>query len=314
MNGIKCNLVKLKGASAKKSLILREDYLMKKNSAVFYWMTIPAFLLFFFFHTLPALQGIYYSFTDYIGFGSYNFVGLKNFINLFHDQRAFSAYLFTFKFAIVSTLFVNIFSLLIALGLNAKIKFKNTLRAIYFVPYMLSILIVGYIFNHIFTFILPEIGQNFGIEILSKNILGNMDLAWLGVVILAVWNSSGFNILLYLSGLQTVPEELYEVAQIDGANRWQQFKSITFPLISPFFTINIVISMRGFLMVFDHIVALTEGGPGRATESIALLIYNGGFMGGEFAYQTANAVVFLLIVMLISIFQIKVLQKREVDY
>ncbi|MGP3779516.1 MULTISPECIES: carbohydrate ABC transporter permease [Halanaerobium] len=287
---------------------------MKKTSSVFYWMTIPAFILFFVFHTLPALQGIFYSFTDYIGFGDYAFVGFRNFINLLNDGRAFDAYIFTFKFAIVSTIIVNILSLLIALGLNAKIKFKDTFRAIYFVPYMLSILVVGYIFNHIFTFIVPEIGRNLGIDILSKNILGNMDLAWVGVVILAVWNSSGFNTLLYLSGLQTVPDELYEVAKIDGAGKWDQFKHITFPLIAPFFTINIVISMRGFLMVFDHIMALTQGGPGRATESITLLIYNGGFMGGEFAYQTANAVVFLIVVLSISLFQIKVLQKREVDY
>jgi len=287
---------------------------MKKTSSVFYWMTIPAFILFFVFHTLPALQGIFYSFTDYIGFGDYGFVGFRNFINLLNDGRAFDAYIFTFKFAIVSTIIVNILSLLIALGLNAKIKFKDTFRAIYFVPYMLSILVVGYIFNHIFTFIIPELGRSFGIEILSRNILGNMDLAWIGVVILAVWNSSGFNTLLYLSGLQTVPDELYEVAKIDGAGKWDQFKHITFPLIAPFFTINIVISMRGFLMVFDHIMALTEGGPGRATESITLLIYNGGFMGGEFAYQTANAVIFLLVVLAVSFFQLKVLQKREVSY
>ncbi|PUU87416.1 carbohydrate ABC transporter permease [Halanaerobium sp.] len=287
---------------------------MKKTSSVFYWMTIPAFILFFVFHTLPALQGIFYSFTDYIGFGDYNFVGFRNFINLFSDGRAFDAYIFTFKFAIVSTILVNILSLLVALGLNSKIKLKNTFRAVYFVPYMLSILVVGYIFNHIFTFIIPELGRSFGIEILSRNILGNMDLAWIGVVILAVWNSSGFNTLLYLSGLQTVPDELYEVAKIDGAGKWDQFKHITFPLIAPFFTINIVISMRGFLMVFDHIMALTEGGPGRATESITLLIYNGGFMGGEFAYQTANAVIFLLVVLAVSFFQLKVLQKREVSY
>jgi raffinose/stachyose/melibiose transport system permease protein len=277
-------------------------------------MTIPAFILFFAFHTLPALQGIFYSFTNYIGFGDYSFVGFKNYINLLNDGRAFDAYIFTFKFAIVTTIIVNILSLLVALGLNSKIRFKNTFRAVYFVPYMLSILVVGYIFNHIFTFIIPQLGSQLGIEILSKNILGNMNLAWIGVVILAVWNSSGFNILLYLSGLQTVPDELYEVAKIDGADKWNQFKHITFPLIAPFLTINIVISMRGFLMVFDHIMALTQGGPGQATESITLLIYNGGFMGGEFAYQTANAVVFLLVVLAISFFQLKVLQKREVDY
>ncbi|WP_459844316.1 carbohydrate ABC transporter permease [Halanaerocella petrolearia] len=276
-------------------------------------MTIPALLIFFAFHTFPALQGIFYSFTNWKGYGNWNFVGIKNYINLFKDSRVLDSYIFTFKFSIVSTILVNIVSLLIALGLNAKIKFKSAFRAIYFTPYMLSILVVGFIFNYIFTYFLPEIAQTLGINTLTKSILGNPDLAWVGVVILAVWQSSGFNTLLYLSGLQTIPENLYEAASIDGASKWQQFWKITFPLIASFFTINMVVAMKNFLMVFDHIMALTSGGPGRATESISLLIYRGGFQGGEFAYQSANAVIYFIVILIISFFQIKVLQKREVD-
>jgi len=276
-------------------------------------MTIPALVLFFAFHTLPALTGILYSFTDWKGYGTWDFVGLKNYINLFKDSRALDSYIFTFKFAIIATISVNIISLLIAMGLNAKIKFKTALRAIYFTPYILSILVVGYIFNYIFTFFLPDIAQALGINALTKSILGNPDLAWIGVVILAVWQSCGFNTLLYLSGLQTIDHTLYEAASIDGAGRWRQFTNITFPLISPFFTINMVLAMKNFLMVFDHVMALTNGGPGRATESISLLIYRGGFAGGEFAYQTANAVIYFIVILVISVFQIKVLQKREVE-
>ncbi|WP_097018090.1 carbohydrate ABC transporter permease [Orenia metallireducens] len=276
-------------------------------------MTIPALVLFFTFHTLPALTGILYSFTDWKGYGTWDFVGFKNYINLFKDSRALDSYIFTFKFAVIATILVNIISLLIAMGLNAKIKFKTALRAIYFTPYILSILVVGYIFNYIFTFFLPDIAQTLGINTLTKSILGNPDLAWIGVVILAVWQSCGFNTLLYLSGLQTIPDNLYEAASIDGAGRWRQFTNITFPLISPFFTINMVLAMKGFLMVFDHVMALTSGGPGRATESISLLIYRGGFAGGEFAYQTANAVIYFIVILVVSVFQIKVLQKREVE-
>ncbi|GAB6099778.1 sugar ABC transporter permease [Halanaerocella petrolearia] len=285
----------------------------KKSKQAFYLMTIPALLIFFAFHTFPALQGIFYSFTNWKGYGNWNFVGIKNYINLFKDSRVLDSYIFTFKFSIVSTILVNIVSLLIALGLNAKIKFKSAFRAIYFTPYMLSILVVGFIFNYIFTYFLPEIAQTLGINTLTKSILGNPDLAWVGVVILAVWQSSGFNTLLYLSGLQTIPENLYEAASIDGASKWQQFWKITFPLIASFFTINMVVAMKNFLMVFDHIMALTSGGPGRATESISLLIYRGGFQGGEFAYQSANAVIYFIVILIISFFQIKVLQKREVD-
>ena len=132
-------------------------------------------------------------------------------------------------------------------------------------------------------------------------------------MIVAVWQACAFNVILYLSGLQTVPSELYEASSLDGANKWQEFWKITFPMIAPFFTINMVLSMKSFLMVFDQVIALTGGGPGRATESISLLIYKGGFQGGEFAYQSANSVVYFIVIVLISVFQIKVLQKREMN-
>ncbi|AGB40131.1 permease component of ABC-type sugar transporter [Halobacteroides halobius DSM 5150] len=287
--------------------------MIKRNSRMFYYMTIPALILFFIFHTFPALQGVYYSFTNWRGFGNYDFVGLKNYINLFKDPRIWHSYIFTFKFAIVSTILVNTIGLLVAIGLNSKIKFKTTLRAIYFLPHILSILIVGYVFKYIFTYFLPDIASSLGIGMLTKSILGNPDLAWIGVVILAVWQSSAFHVVLYLAGLQTIPKNLYDAASIDGAGSWGRFKHITFPLIAPFFTVNMVLALKNFLMVFDHVMALTGGGPGLATESISLLIYHGGFQGGEFAYQTANAVVYFIIILIVSLFQLKVLQEREVE-
>ena len=286
---------------------------MQKRKNAFIFMTVPALLLFFTFHTYPALQGVYYSFTNWRGYGDFDFVGLKNYINVFQDERALHAYLFTFKFAVVSTIIVNIISLVVAMGLNAKIKFQKTLRAVYFMPNILSILIVGYIFNFIFAHFIPEIAEALGINALTQNILGDQDLAWVGIVIVAVWQAVAFNTILYLAGLVTIPEDLYEAASIDGANAWRKFWSITFPLIATFFTINMVLAMKNFLMVFDHIIALTGGGPGQSTESISLLIYRGGFEGGEFAYQSANAVVYFIIIVAVSVFQIKVLQKREVE-
>ncbi|WP_421383610.1 carbohydrate ABC transporter permease [Bacillus salacetis] len=286
---------------------------MNKQKTAFFLMTIPALALFFIFHTYPALQGIFYSFTDWKGYGDYNFVGLKNYLNVFKDERAFHAYGFTFKFAIVSTILVNIISLVIAMGLNAKIKFQKTLRAVYFLPNILSILIVGYIFNFIFSQFLPEIAEKAGIESLTTNILGDPDLAWLGIVIVAVWQAVAFNTILYLAGLVTISNDLYEAASIDGAGTWKKFWNITFPMIAPFFTINMVLAMKNFLMVFDQIVAMTGGGPGQSTESISLLIYRGGFQGGEFAYQSANAVIYFIVIVVISVIQIRILQKREVE-
>jgi raffinose/stachyose/melibiose transport system permease protein len=285
---------------------------MKKERAYF-WMAIPALLVFFVFHTYPTLQGIFYSFTDWKGYGDWNFVGFKNYINVFQDDRAGHAYLFTFKFAVVSTIIVNVLSLIIAIGLNSKIKFQKTLRAVYFLPNILSILIVGYIFNFIFAHFIPQIADSTGITALSKNILGDPDLAWVGIVIVAVWQAVAFNTILYLAGLATIPEDLYEAASIDGAGAWKKFWKITFPMIAPFFTINMVLAMKNFLMVFDHIIALTGGGPGQATESISLLIYRGGFQGGEFAYQSANAVIYFLVILVVSVVQIRILQRREVE-
>ncbi|GIO63062.1 MULTISPECIES: carbohydrate ABC transporter permease [Paenibacillus] len=287
---------------------------MSKRLTAFYWMTVPAVVLFFVFMTLPALQGIYYSFTNWNGFGKhYDFIGFRNYANLFTDSNVGNAYLFTFKFAIVVTILINVLSLLIALGLNARIKARNFFRGIYFLPNILSVLIVGYIFNYLFSNVFTIWGQNLGIHAFSTNILGNENLAWIGVVIVAVWQGIAFNTILYLAGLQTIPASLYEASNLDGASRWQEFWRITFPLISPFFTINMVLAMKNSLMVFDQIVALTNGGPGRATQSISHLIYIGGFQGGEFAYQSANSVIYFIVIAIISILQLKFLQGRESD-
>lgn len=286
---------------------------MKSRQRAFLFMTIPAVFLFFIFHTFPLIQGIFYSFTNWRGYGEWDFTGFSNYINVFKDLRALNAYGFTFKFAIVSTVLVNMFSLLIALGLNSNIKFQKTLRAIYFLPNILSILIVGFIFQFIFTIFLPQISETFGIQALATNILGSPDHAWIGVVIMAVWQATAFNTILYLAGLQTVPGDVYEAAAIDGASPWKRFWSITFPLIAPFFTINMVLALKTFLMVFDHIIALTGGGPGKATESISVLIYRGGFEGGQFGYQSANAVIYFIVIVALSIIQLRILQKREVQ-
>jgi len=284
-----------------------------KKQAAFALMTIPAVALFFLFHTYPALQGIFYSFTDWSGYGEWKFVGLKNYINLLDDDRVLHAYGFTFQFAILATILVNMISLLLAIGLNSKIKFRNTFRGIYFLPNILSILIVGYIFNYIFAHFIPDLAVQFGIESLSKNILGDPKLAWIGVLVVTVWQAAAFNTILYLSGLQTIPTDLYEAASIDGAGTWRKFWNITFPMIAAFFTINMVLAMKNFLMIFDHIMALTGGGPGTSTESIALLIYRGGFENGEFAFQSANAVIYFIFIVLVSFIQIRFLQRREVD-
>lgn len=284
---------------------------MGNREKTFLCITIPILILFFLFNTLPLIRGVIYSFTNYKGYGTYDFVGFRNYVDLFQDSRVGKSYLFTFKFAIVSTIVTNLVSLILALGLNSKIKGKSALRGIYFIPNVLGGLVVGYIFSFIFTYILPTIGQKLGIGFLSSSMLSSENTAWLAIVFVACWQSIAMNTIIYISGLQTVPEDVYEAGAIDGATGWSKFRHLTFPLIIPFFTINMVLCMKNFLMVFDQIMALTKGGPAQSTESISYLIYQNGMSGGQFGFQSANAVVFFIVIVVISVCQMKFMGKKE---
>ena len=290
---------------------MKKKHAMGNREKTFLAITIPIVLLFFCFNTLPLIKGFIYSFTNFKGYGNYDFVGLRNYVDLFSDGRVGRSYLFTFKFALVSTILVNVLSLILALGLNSKIKAKSALRAVYFLPNILGGLVVGYIFSFFFTYILPAAGKAAGIEWLSSSMLSNTKTAWLAIVVVACWQSVAMNTIIYIAGLQTVPEDVYEAGSIDGATGWTKFKSLTFPLIIPFFTINMVLCMKNFLMAFDQIMALTKGGPAQSTESISYLIYRNGMDGGQFGFQSANAVLFFVVIVAISVFQLSFMNKKE---
>ena len=276
-----------------------------ERARTFFLIAAPILLLFFAFNTLPLIKGFIYSFTNFRGYGTkYDWVGWRNYIDLFTDSRVGNSYWFTFKLALVATILINILSLIMALALNAKIRFKSFLRGMYFVPNILGALVVGYIFSYIFTYILPAITH-------TASMLASQTWAWVAIVIVCAWQSIAMNTLIYISGLQTVPEDVYEAASLDGATGWNRFRYITFPLIMPFFTINMVLCMKNNLMVFDQIMALTKGGPAQSTESISFLIYNNGMSGGQFGFQSANAVIFFIVIVIISVLQLKYLNKKE---
>lgn len=284
---------------------------MNGRERTFLLITIPIVALFFCFNTLPLIKGVIYSFTNFRGYGSFDWVGLRNYIDLFTDIRVGHSYLFTFKLAIAATILTNVVSLLLALGLNSKIKFKSTLRGAYFIPNVLGALVVGYIFNYFFTYILPAFGEMIGSSTFSSSMLSNTKLAWIAVVIVCAWQSIAMNTIIYISGLQTVPEDVYEAGAIDGATGFRKFQHLTFPLIIPFFSINMVLCVKNFLMVFDQIMALTKGGPAQSTESISYLIYNNGMGGGQFGFQSANAVIFFIVIVVLSAFQMTITGKKE---
>ena len=277
----------------------------------FLFITIPILALFVCFNTIPLIRGVIYSFTNFRGFGSYDWVGFRNYVDLFSDARVGKSYLFTIKLAVVTTIVVNIISLILALGLNSKIRAKGFFRGAYFLPNILGSLVVGYIFNYFFTYILPALADMAGIGSMSTSILSSPSKAWIGIMIVCAWQAIAMNTIIYISGLQTVPEDVYEAGGLDGATGWKQFKLLTFPLIIPFFSINMVLSVKNFLMVFDQIMALTKGGPAQSTESISYLIYNNGMSGGQFGFQSANAVVFFIVIVAISVAQMKFSSSKE---
>ena len=283
----------------------------RKVDPAYYWMTVPAMILFMVFLYWPFLRGVMYSFTNSKGYGKYKWIGLTNYKAMFQDERIGHAYLFTFFIAIVVTILVNLLSMFIAVLLNSKIAFRNGFRAIYFIPYTLAVLVVGYVFKYIFMMPIPELGKALGIGWLSESMITSESLAWVPIVVLSVWQGVAYTTLIYLAGLQTIDTDIYEAAALDGVNAWQNFWQITFPLIGPFFTINLVLTMKGALGTFDQVVALTGGGPNSATETVTYLIYQGGLTGGEYAYQTANAVMFFIVLAIIAFIQLKFFGSKE---
>lgn len=286
---------------------------MTDRQKTYILMVFPALILFVAFNTIPLITGAMYSFTNYRGYGSYEWVGLRNYIDLFSDSRVGNSYLFTFKYALAGTILVNLLSLILALGLNSKIKFKSMLRGVYFLPNILGGLIIGYIFSFIFTYIIPAVGSTLHIGFLENSILASEKYAWIGVLIVGVWQAVAMNTIIYISGLQTIPAEIYEAGMIDGANRRQTFKDLTLPMLMPFVSTNFILSTKNMLMVFDQIMALTKGGPAQSTESISYLIYKNGMDGGQFGFQSANAVIFFVVIVTISIIQMVITNKKEVQ-
>ena len=284
---------------------------MTTREKTFWAITIPVVLLFFTFNTLPMLKGFMYSFTNYRGYGDYDYVGFRNYKDLFTDLRVGKSYLFTFKYALVGTVLVNVLSLIMALGLNNRIRFKSALRGIYFVPNILGGLVIGYIFSFFFTYIVPAVGNALNIGWIQNSILASEKYAWIGVLIVGVWQAVATNTIIYISGLQTVPEDVYEASNLDGATKWQEFWKVTLPLVVPFLTINLVLSTKNLLMVFDQIMSLTKGGPAQSTESISYLIYRNGMDGGQFGFQSANAVLFFFVIVGITVFQLTIMNKKE---
>lgn len=278
-------------------------------SATYLLMIIPAIALFTFFIIYPTINGMFYSFTDYVGYGAWKFIGLANYKAAFSDPNIRDSYGFTLLFAVVGTLVVNITAMLLALALNSQIKWQRAFRTLFFLPMVISGLVISYVFTFIISNSVPIVSAEIHFTPFTSSLLANQHLAWLGVVFVASWQAIPGAIIIFLAGLVAIPTEVYEAASIDGASAWSKFRHMTFPLLFPFFIINSVLVFKNFLNVYDVVVGLTGGGPGTATTSVAQTIFNG-FFNGDYAYQMANAVLFFIVTVILSILQLGVIRRR----
>ncbi|MFC5404268.1 carbohydrate ABC transporter permease [Cohnella soli] len=287
-----------------------------KVSLQYELLLLPALVGFIIFFLYPSVQSFMYSFTNYsVNKLNYSFIGFRNFIDVFQDDRLIASMKNTVYFAIASTVLQNILAIPLAVALHSKIKTKNILRMIYFMPWCFSGLIIGFLWSFILsssdTGLLNHVIHQLGIHFLPSNWLGEPSLAMKSVIFVAVWQTTGWAMIIYLANLQSIPAELYESVTMDGANKFQAFWHITFKFLAPAMTINVLLSTIGGFKVYDQILALTNGGPGYATESITFSIINYGFSENRYGYASALSVVMLIIILIVSMIQLRYFSKRE---
>ena len=287
--------------------------LLKKEKRTYFLYTVPALILYGLLFIVPLFLGLYYSMTDWNGIGQQqNFVGLNNYVNLFSDKRIVNSLFFSFKYAIFLVIIVNLLAIALGLLLDSKIKFKNLFRALYFFPAIISLVVVGLVFDQIFYHVIPRIGEHFNINVLKSSLLGNGDTVFWAVLFVSVWRETAVPTVLILAGLQAVPIEYIEAATLDGASYFMRLRKIIFPFLIPVFSMNLVLTVKSGIMVFDVIKAMTGGGPGVATESIGILIYKKGFQEYQFGMASALSFLLLAIIAVISFIQIFGLKRKEV--
>lgn len=265
-----------------------------------YLFALPAFVVFFVFFIYPFLNGFWLSLTKWNGYSVPTFIGLENFTKILHDPRALSAVKNTVIFALFSTPLLNLCGLLYALLLeNSKSKMVKITRIFVYIPAIISPLIMGYVWY----FIMKNGGNaqelllQLGLKGLVFDWLASPKLALALIVLVNTWQFSGMTMIIYLSALQAVPEDLYEAAGMDGASYWKKLIHVKLPSITSAITINILTNIIGSLAIFDAIVALTDGGPGYATESLSMYIMRMSY-GGSTGYAVAVAIVMFIITLL----------------
>jgi len=279
------------------------------------WMALPSIILFSSLVILPAIMSIYFSLTSWDGLSPVmNFIGIQNYVDMAHDTRFWNAFKNSIELAALLTIFQNIVALALALMIDKVIKGKTVLRSVFYLPNLISGIVSGYIWvaltNYSFG-VINMVLNHMGIE--SVDWLGNPKIALFSIVFVMVWKGAGYFMVIYLAGLNSIPRDILDAADIDGASPIQRFLKVTVPMLVGTFTINLTLALIFGLKVFDTIVSMTSGGPGFATETLTYQIYTVAFSEGRQGYGTAIAMVLFLLTLVLSFVQTKITRKFEVE-
>ncbi len=287
---------------------------MKVSKFWFCVFVLPILLAFLSVVIIPMFMGIYYSFTDWNGIGNTpNWVGISNYIEIIQTDHGFrESFVFTAKFAFVSVIMINLIGFGLALLVTGSSRLNNILRSVFFMPNLIGGLILGFVWQFIFTKAFDSIGSSIGLSFL-EGWLSTTSTGFWGLVILMSWQMSGYMMIIYIAALQSIPESLKEAAKIDGASAFERLKNITIPLVAPAFTVGLFLTLSNSFKLFDQNLALTNGGPANSTQMLALNIYKTAFTFTRFGLAQAKAVIFLVAVAAISLTQIYYSKKREVE-
>jgi raffinose/stachyose/melibiose transport system permease protein len=263
---------------------------------------------------IPLVVGIYYSFTEWNGRIDQvpAFVGLGNYIKVLGDEGFRNAFIFTSKFTIASAILINAVGFSLALLVTRKLKTSNLMRTIFFMPNLIGGLILGFIWQFIFVGVFSGIGDKLGWAFM-KGWLSNERTGFWGLVIILTWQMAGYIMVIYVAALQNIPKELIEAAEIDGANSWQKTRHIIFPMVAPAFTVSVFLTLANSFKLFDQNLALTNGGPGNATEMLALNIYKSAFTFSKYGESQAKSIIFFMVVAGITLIQVYFNKKKEVE-
>lgn len=290
---------------------------MKKirERAWFALFVTPLIFVFITVVIIPFFIGIGYSFISWDGMplNEKTFVGFDNYIRLFSDERFIASAGHTVLFTIFAVLTINILGLSFALAVTSKLRVRNLTRTMLFMPYLIGGLILGYIWKFIFTDVFKSLGEQTGLDSVFFSWLLNPRFALAAMIIVTTWQMAGYIMIIYINGIQAMPEDIIEAAKVDGAGFWQTLFKVKFPLIMPSITICLFLTLSNCFKLFDVNYSLTSGGPNNATELMAMNIYNEIFSLNYYGYGQAKAIIFFIAVAILTLIQVSITKKREVE-